>query len=96
MLLSPAELTQALKSLNGWQKSHDDKIFKVYAFSSYLNGLAFVQKVALKAEQQDHHPDLLLQWGKVTVTLSTHDARGITNKDIQMAAESEKIYEELT
>ena len=85
--LSPAERDAALSRLNGW--SHDpalDSISKNLRFSSFSEAFGFLARVALLAETLDHHPELLNVFDKVRITLSTHSAKGLTAKDIALAA----------
>jgi 4a-hydroxytetrahydrobiopterin dehydratase len=83
--LDEQELRGALEDLEGWSVA-GDAITATYAFDNYESGVAFAMRVALYAQRVDHHPDLLIQWGKVTVTWSTHDAGGVTQRDIKGAA----------
>ena len=83
--LDEQELHTALKDLEGWSLA-GDTITATYPFDSYEAGVAFAVRVALYAQRVDHHPDLLIRWGKVTVTWSTHDAGGVTQRDIKGAA----------
>ena len=83
--LDETDIRGALKDLEGWLLV-GDAITATYPFASYEAGVAFAMRVALYAQRIDHHPNLLIQWGKVTVTWSTHDAGGVTRRDIEAAA----------
>jgi 4a-hydroxytetrahydrobiopterin dehydratase len=83
-LMPEAEVDQRLASLPGWRRD-GKQLRKEYSFGSYMDGIAFVNRVAGLAEQQDHHPDLLVGYRRVTVTLSSHDAGGITARDLRLA-----------
>ena len=74
----------------GWGIS-GDKLRKVYQFTAYQDGLNFTVKVASLAEKMNHHPDVLLGYNEVTVLLMTHDAGGITQLDLDLAQEIEKL-----
>ena len=63
----------------------DKKISKTFEFNSYLDGVDFVNKVANLAEQENHHPDIIIGYCKVKITLTTHDADKITEKDYRLA-----------
>jgi 4a-hydroxytetrahydrobiopterin dehydratase len=63
----------------------DGKLVKNYSFGTFADALAFVNKVGELAEQVNHHPDICFGWGYVEVSLSTHDAKAITNKDKLLA-----------
>ena len=90
-LLSDAQINEELTNLPGWARSEDliEKNFKVKDFAS---ALAFVNAIGNKAEEMDHHPDILLHsWNQVKVMLSTHSEKGITGNDIALAKEVEGI-----
>lgn len=83
-LLNDGEIQEKLKDLEGWTREGDE-IVKHYEFDGFLDAIAFVQKVAERAESADHHPDIDIRYSKVKLALSTHSEGGITNKDIQGA-----------
>ena len=83
--LDGAAIEAALESLPGWVRAGDE-LQRTFACGDFLGSLAFCNKLAQPAEAAGHHPDLLVRYGKVTVHLTTHDAGGITAKDIDMAA----------
>jgi 4a-hydroxytetrahydrobiopterin dehydratase len=68
----------------GWARA-GNAVERTYSFPDYGAAVGFVMRVALAAERRDHHPDMLLSWGKVKVSWSTHDAGGITALDAEMA-----------
>ena len=63
----------------------DNTITKTFEFNSYLDGIDFVNAVAYVAEQENHHPDISIGYCKVTISLTTHDAGTITEKDYKLA-----------
>ena len=63
----------------------DNTITKTFEFNSYLDGIDFVNAVANVAEQENHHPDIYIGYCKVTISLTTHDAGTITEKDYKLA-----------
>ena len=63
----------------------DKTISKTFEFNSYLDGIDFVNEIANLAEQENHHPDIIIEYCKVTVSLTTHDAEEITEKDYRLA-----------
>lgn len=81
---STEDLDAALSLLPGWVMEGRE-IVKTYTFSTYLNGIDFVNSVAQQAEAMDHHPDLMVGWRRVTVRLTTHSAGGITDLDLRLA-----------
>ena len=84
-------LTTFLSSSPGWER-REGALFRSYKFPDYSAALAFVVRVGLAAEKRDHHPDMLLGWGRVEVTWTTHDAGGITRLDTEMAAQTDRLY----
>jgi 4a-hydroxytetrahydrobiopterin dehydratase len=82
--LSDIEIHRELGSLPGWSR-RGNSLVKVFAFPDFMAGIAWVRQVAESAESQDHHPDLDIRYTKITVTLSTHSAGGITVKDFALA-----------
>lgn len=84
------QINEALRTLSGWSFINDT-IHKEYSFDTYMNGIDFINRLALKAEEENHHPDLTVGWCKVGVTFTTHDSGGVTKKDIKMAKEVEKL-----
>ncbi len=78
--------TQALAELAEWQEVEDrDAITRTYAFADFKQAMGFMVRVALKAEQMNHHPEWFNVYSKVEVTLATHDAGGLTALDIELA-----------
>ena len=78
-----------LASLEGWKLSGDGDtlaIEKTYHFASYLQTMAFANAVAYLAEQQDHHPDMLLAYRRCSVRWRSHDVAGISQRDFRCAA----------
>ena len=63
----------------------DNTITKTFEFSSYLDGIDFVNEVANLSEQENHHPDIAVGYCKVTISLTTHDAGSLTEKDYKLA-----------
>ncbi len=75
----------------GWSRA-GEAISRTYTFPDFSAALAFVVRVGLAAEKRDHHPDVHLGWGRVTVVWSTHDAGGITGVDAEMAEATDRLY----
>ncbi len=88
-ILSEEEIKEKLKALEGWQLKGKE-IHKVYTHKTFKDAIAFVNKVADLAEAVNHHPDFLIQYNKVTLTLSTHSKGGVTDNDINLAKQIEK------
>jgi len=86
--LSDSEIEQALVRLPGWAREGDE-ISRWYELPSFRAAIDFVEGIADLAEAADHHPDLDIRYRRVRVVLSTHDAGGITRKDIDLATQIE-------
>ena len=67
------------------------QIQRTYQFKNFVESMGFVNKVAEYAERVQHHPDILVRWNKVTLTVSTHDAGGITMKDFDLASQADSM-----
>jgi 4a-hydroxytetrahydrobiopterin dehydratase len=90
MRLTNNEIEQRLKSLNGWTRD-GDTIRKQYTFAGFPEAVAFVDRLAPKAEAADHHPDILVSYKRVTLTYSTHSEGGLTAKDFDGAATADQL-----
>lgn len=84
--LSDSQIQQELQTLKGWELK-EGEITRLYKFKDFLEAMVFINRVAAQAEQADHHPEFLIRWNKVTLTLSTHSAGGLTEKDFHLARE---------
>jgi 4a-hydroxytetrahydrobiopterin dehydratase len=82
--LSPAEIAAQLKSLPTW-RLEDGAIVREFATDGWPTTLMLVNAIGFFAEAADHHPDLVVSWGKVQVKLSTHSAGGVTASDLELA-----------
>jgi 4a-hydroxytetrahydrobiopterin dehydratase len=84
--LSTARITAELRQLPAWRRQRQ-VITCTYQFRDFVAAMRFVNRVARIAEAHWHHPDISIQWNKVTLTLTSHDAGGLTAKDFQLAAQ---------
>jgi 4a-hydroxytetrahydrobiopterin dehydratase len=85
-MLSASERQGALTQLRGWTyDASRNAIMRSFRFKTFSEAFGFMARVALLAEKADHHPDWSNSYGKVEITLSTHDAGGLTEKDIALA-----------
>ena len=89
--LSDDALDAALASLSDWSRS-GDSIQRTFAFGGFKAAIDFVTRVAERAEAVQHHPDILVRFSKVTLTLSTHDAGGLSQKDVDFAQDCDRLY----
>jgi 4a-hydroxytetrahydrobiopterin dehydratase len=86
------ELQEILKHAPRWQAVNEHHIVRTFTFPDFKQGLEFVNRVGEVAEQQGHHPDILLTWGKAEVTLWTHKIDGLTQSDFIMAAKIDQLF----
>ena len=86
------ERAKALHELHGWAEAKGrDAITKTFQFKSFSQAWGFMSRVALYAEKADHHPEWTNVYGRVDVTLSTHSAGGVTEKDVALARKMESL-----
>jgi len=88
MKLNDASIQDWLGGRPGWGRD-GDALVKTFSFDSFRNAIVFVNRLATLADQHEHHPDIDIRYDKVRVSLSTHDAGGITDKDTSMAEQIE-------
>lgn len=89
--LSETQIEMKLRDLPEWSES-GGVIQRTYQFRDFIHSMRFVNAVADLAEKRQHHPDILIRWNKVTLSLSTHDSGGITQKDFDLATECDAIH----
>ncbi|CAB3765291.1 4a-hydroxytetrahydrobiopterin dehydratase [Paraburkholderia humisilvae] len=84
--LSPDERAAQLRELKDWQSAANrDAIERNIEFADFNEAFGFMTRVAIKAQEMDHHPEWFNVYNKVRITLSTHDANGITGRDVELA-----------
>ena len=93
MLISPEEIKKSLSSY-GWNYNNN-KISKSFSFESYKNGIEFVNKVADLSDAKNHHPEILIEWCKVTIEIASHEFGGVTTKCVNLAMDIELNTENL-
>lgn len=94
--LNPKEIEVLLKETPDWQlidQSATPGLRKAFKFSNFNYALSFTNRVGQLAEDQDHHPAILTEWGRVTVTFWTHVVHGLHRNDFIMAAHTNAIYD---
>jgi len=85
---------ELLQQLNrGWQLNTEGHLERLYTFKDFAEALAFVNRVGTVAEDEGHHPDLYLAWGKCKVEIWTHKIQGLTESDFYMAAKADRTFE---
>ena len=88
--LSNDQANERLRRLNGWTLQ-GDAIRKQYTFKDFAEAIAFVNRLAPKADAVDHHPDILINYKRVTLTYSTHSEGGLTDKDFAGAEAADRL-----
>jgi|TARA_A100001391_G_scaffold205462_1_gene206932 4a-hydroxytetrahydrobiopterin dehydratase len=87
--------TAAIETLQGWSVVENrDAIEKTFKFNDFNEAFGFMTRVAMQAEQAGHHPEWFNVYNRVTVTLATHDAGGVTAKDTALASFMDQIAQE--
>jgi 4a-hydroxytetrahydrobiopterin dehydratase len=89
--LSGKELTALSEQLPEWNVVNGHHLARLFKFPDFRQALAFVNKVGAVAEEQGHHPDILLSWGKAEVTTWTHAINGLTESDFILAAKIDRL-----
>lgn len=97
-LLTDAELSEGLRQLPGWVTTEVNGVthlIRVYNFSNFMAALSFTNALGALAEEFNHHPAILTEWGKVTVSWWTHKIKGLHENDLIMAAKTEQLFKSL-
>jgi 4a-hydroxytetrahydrobiopterin dehydratase len=87
------ELDAALQSLPAWKRhGRRDAIRRLFAFDDFAQAFAFMTQVAMMAEKRNHHPEWSNVYNKVEIVLTTHDAQGVTRRDIELARYADEAF----
>lgn len=89
--LKGSELEDMRRQLPDWKVVNEHHFVRPYKFPDFKSALAFVNRVGELAEEQGHHPDILLGWGKVEITTWTHAVDGLTESDFILAAKIDRL-----
>jgi 4a-hydroxytetrahydrobiopterin dehydratase len=89
--LTSKEVTLHLEAVPNWSK-RAQTIFRTFECEGFLDSIAFVNRIARRAQKCNHHPDIDIRFSKVTLTLSTHDEGGITGKDFSLARQCDEVF----
>ncbi len=90
--LKGEELAALEKQVNGWKVIEEHHITNTFKFPDFREALKFVNRVGELAEDQGHHPDIFIAWGKVEITIWTHKINGLTESDFILAAKIDQLY----
>ncbi len=91
--LKPGEFKPFLNQISGWNIEDNHHLAREYRFKDFKSALDFVNVIGEIAEEEGHHPDLFLSWGKVGVKLFTHKINGLSENDFILAAKIDERYE---
>lgn len=94
--LNEQEKGQLMTNLTGWsvyEKEGELRLERIYSFKNFAQAIAFTDQVAQAANLEDHHPAILTEWGKVTVTWWTHKIKGLHLNDFIMAAKTDQLFD---
>ncbi len=91
--LKGAELAPLASQIPDWNVVNEHHISRRFSFPDFRTALAFTDQVGALAEEQGHHPDIFLAWGKVEITIWTHKIDGLTESDFILAAKIDRLYQ---
>jgi 4a-hydroxytetrahydrobiopterin dehydratase len=91
---SGPEVVEALRRTPEWRVKDNHDISRQFSFPDFKSALDFVNQVGAAAEALDHHPEILLTWGKVQVTVWTHSVDGLSSLDFELAGQIDSIFEQ--
>jgi 4a-hydroxytetrahydrobiopterin dehydratase len=94
--LKGEELASLRKQVDGWNAVEEHHLTKIFKFPNFREALKFVNQVGELAEEQGHHPDIFLAWGKVEITTWTHKINGLTESDFILAAKIDQLATAIT
>jgi 4a-hydroxytetrahydrobiopterin dehydratase len=89
--LHSKEIKIHLQAVPKWSK-RAQTILRTFKFEDFLKGIDFVNRIAAKAQKMNHHPDIDIRFDQVTLTLTTHDEGGITEKDFSLARQCDEVF----
>ncbi|MGO9453837.1 MAG: 4a-hydroxytetrahydrobiopterin dehydratase [Candidatus Binataceae bacterium] len=89
--LEKSEIERRLSALPGW-KYKDNAISKLYRFKEFMDGIRFLNQVAEMAEAADHHPEVKINYTRITFSCTTDDQGGVTEKDFKLASQMEEAF----
>jgi 4a-hydroxytetrahydrobiopterin dehydratase len=93
--LTDAEVNELLLQIPEWELIEGDgskRLQRVFKLKNYVEAVAFTNKIAMIAEKEDHHPLIVLEWGRVTIQWWTHVVKGLHQNDFVMAAKTDKLF----
>ena len=88
--LTDIEIQGAIQDLNGWEFK-ENAIRKTFSFESYMDSIEFINRLAVKAEEANHHPDMVVGWCRIELAFTSHDQGGVTSACMKMAKQAESV-----
>ena len=89
--LTTKQIKASLNAVSNWSQ-RAQTICRTYKFDGFLVSIAFVHRIAKRAQKMNHHPDIDIRFDQVTLTLTTHDEAGITEKDFSLARQCDEVF----
>ena len=90
LALAEEDVKRLLEKLNGWQAVDNKRLSKSFRFADFMGAMQLANRIATLAEEQGHHPDLLVRWGELRIELWTHKIDGLTESDFVLAAKIDR------
>lgn len=87
------EIQQALATVKDWKVNSNGELEKQFRFGNFVQAMAFLNKVATVAEEMQHHPDMWINYNRVTLMLITHDVKGVSENDFKLAQRADELAE---
>jgi 4a-hydroxytetrahydrobiopterin dehydratase len=91
--LTAGQVSEIKSEVPFWSVVENHHLERTFRFPDFVTALAFVNRIGALAEEQGHHPDILLAWGKVAVTIWTHAVNGLTESDFVLASKIDRLHE---
>lgn len=88
--MTAESVSEAIAGLSGWEADGNSAIRKTFKRADHIDAMGFVTRIAMAAEVMDHHPELTIVYNTVSISLSSHDAGGVTQRDLDLAAKIEE------
>jgi 4a-hydroxytetrahydrobiopterin dehydratase len=89
--LTPKQIKASLKAVSNWSQC-EQTICRTFNFAGFISSITFVNRIAMNAKKMNHHPDIDIRFNRVTLTLTTHDEGGITEKDFSLARQCDEVF----
>ena len=81
-----------MSNMTNWSKDSEGRLTNTFEFKNYRKSLAFTCEVAMLSEKKNHHPQIILNYGSVIISLISHDVQQVTQRDLDLADQIDKIY----